>query len=208
LAGYREPVGVFWIADVSLMQAMGLHVEGAEGGGAEGGEPTEGGLRPTDVAAAGRDEVAAFARRSFEMTMKERAPEVVKGWAEEMKQRVIFGMASLREKLVLFEAGLDDRVIELLKLQLCQEGVQAMHADAYFHVTAVDSDEILFEVAAPPPGAAPRMLSILRQRYVMLELQRDVLRDHVPWLRDELVVDYRILMAPSIALAPAQGALS
>lgn len=160
-----------------------------------------------------RDELAAFARRSFELTMQERAPELVQGWAGEMRQRVVFGLASLREKLVIFEAGLDDRFIELLKLQLCQEGVPAMHADAYFHVTAIDSEVLSFEVAPPPPPLprardAPRELSVPRERYVMIELQRHELRDHVPWLRDDLVVDYRMLLAPSLPLVPAQGASS
>lgn len=153
-----------------------------------------------------RDELAAFARRSFEMTMQERAPELVRDWAGEMTQRVVFGLASLREKLVILESGLDDRLIELMKLQLCQEGALVMHPDAYFHVTVIESDTVTFEVA--PPGEAPRMLPVPRERYVMLELSSGELSDHVPWLKDDLVVDYRTLLAPSIPLAPARGALS
>lgn len=153
-----------------------------------------------------REELAAFARRSFEMTMQERAPQMVQGWAEEMTQRLVFGLASLREKLVIFDAGLDDRVVELLKLQLCREGAAALHPDTYFHVTAVDSDSLIFELGLP--GEAPRELPVPRERYVMVELARAELEPHMPWQRDNLVVDYRAVVTPAVPLASARGAMS
>lgn len=55
---------------------------------------------------------------SFRKAMREQAPNVVKGWAESFRVRVVFSMPQLREKLLCWEEGMDDRVLELVKLDL------------------------------------------------------------------------------------------
>src|SRR5690606_27679577 len=69
-----------------------------------------------------RSEWLRLAEDSFRATMVEHAAPIVKTWAPDMTRRVIFGLASLREKLVAFEAGLDDRWLELVKLELIYTG--------------------------------------------------------------------------------------
>lgn len=88
----------------------------------------------------------AVARDSFEATMVKNAPELVVGWGQEMTRRLIFGLAPLREKLIAADAGLDDRVVELLKIQLIRDLRDRFSADDYFHLVAVTpAGELAFE---------------------------------------------------------------
>jgi hypothetical protein len=151
-----------------------------------------------------RDELVAFARRSFEATMVERAADVVRAWAPDMTQRAIFGLASLREKLIVFDAGLDDRTIECVKLQMYRSAGLVLHPDTYLHVTAIEDEVIVMEYG--PPGERPRVLPVPRELYVMLELQRDALRGEMPWLYEDIVVDHRCAFAPKAPLVPAEVA--
>jgi hypothetical protein len=153
-----------------------------------------------------RDELVDFARRSFQATMVERAAEIARAWAPEMTQRAIFGLASLREKLILFDAGLDDRTIECLKLQMYRNTGLVLHPDTYLHVTAVEEDTIGMEYGAP--GERPRPLPVSREVYVALEARRDALRAELPWLYEDIVVDHRCAFAPKAPLVPAQGGLT
>lgn len=149
-----------------------------------------------------RDELVALARRSFQATMVERAPALVQGWATEMVERAIFGLASLREKLAVLDAGLDDRLIECLKLQLFRAAGLVLHPDTFLYVAAVETDTLVLHYA--PPGRLPTSLPVPRELYTELELERDRLRRELPWLFDEIVVDYRAAIAPRTALVPAQ----
>lgn len=151
-----------------------------------------------------RGELVEFARRSFQATMVERAAELARAWAPQMIQRVIFGLASLREKLIVFEAGLDDRAIECLKLQMYEAAGLVLHPDTYLHVAAVEQDAIVMEYA--PPGQRPAALRVPRELYATLDLQRDELRGKLPWLYDDIVVDHRCALAPNVPLVLAQVA--
>jgi CpXC motif protein len=148
-----------------------------------------------------RDVLAEFARRSFQDTMVDRAPSLVQGWAPDMIQRAVFGLAALREKLVVLDAGLDDRLVECLKLQLFRGTGLVLHPDSYLHVVAVESDTITMHYS--PPGGTPRSLPVPRELYAMLEVEQAGLREEHPWLFDEIVVDYRSVLAPRTALVPA-----
>jgi hypothetical protein len=155
-----------------------------------------------------RDELVAFARAAFRETMIERAPELVQGWAAEMTERAVFGLASLREKLVVLEAGLDDRLIECLKLQLFRTAGLVLHPDTFLHVAAVESDELVFEYGAP--GRRPTRLPVPRELYSLLGTQlgdeRAQPRGELAWLFDDILVDYRAPLVPRTALVPAQVA--
>jgi hypothetical protein len=150
-----------------------------------------------------RDELVAFARRSFQDTMIDRAPELVRGWASEMTVRAIFGLASLREKLTVFDAGLDDALIECLKLQLFRGSGLVLHPDTYLHVVAVDTDTLVMHYA--PPGGSPSSLPVPRELYTMLEIDRERLAGELPWLFGDILVDYRSTLAPLTALVPVRG---
>lgn len=151
-----------------------------------------------------RVEMVAFARGSFQATMVERAPEMVRGWAKDMTERAIFGLASLREKLVVFEAGLDDRVVECLKLQLFHAAGLVLHPDTFLHVTAVETDTLVLSYG--PPGQPPTSLPVPRELYTMLSFDRARLARDLPWLFDDIIVDYRSTLAPQAALVPAHAA--
>ena len=151
-----------------------------------------------------RDELVAFARTSFQATMVERAPALVQGWASEMTERAVFGLASLREKLVVLEAGLDDRMTEGLKLQLFRTAALVLHPDTFLHVVAVESDTLLFEYG--PPGRRPTGLPVPRELYALLGAEQERLRADLPWLFDDILVDYRGALAPRGALVPARVA--
>src|SRR5512140_1883141 len=87
----------------------------------------------------------ALADESFTAAMVEHAPPMVVGWSTEMTRRLMFGLASLREKLVIADAGLDDRVVELLKIQLIRDLRDTFSPDHYFHLTVVREAQLGFE---------------------------------------------------------------
>jgi hypothetical protein len=120
----------------------------------------------TVVPAAGlarRSEWLRLAEDSFRATMIERAAPMVTAWAPEMTRRVGFGLVSLREKLAAFDAGLDDRILELVKLQMIRAGEVPYTAGAYFHFIELRDWSLVFEWAWPGDAGtseitAPRAL--------------------------------------------------
>jgi len=135
------------------------------------------------------------AEESFRKTMVENAPPMVVEWGKEMTRRVMFGLAALREKLVISDAGLDDRVVELLKIQLCRDVFRDFEP-VYFHLAEVTADELVFERAhrddvirkAPVPRAmyddlagAPELAAAIAQAFP-----------------DQLVIDHRAILAPTM----------
>lgn len=58
--------------------------------------------------------------QAFRRAFIDNAPPPVQRSAEHVGQRVVFGYGELREKVVCWDAGLDDRVLEALKLQVMQ----------------------------------------------------------------------------------------
>jgi len=91
-----------------------------------------------------RSKWIAFADQSFHATMVEFAPPLVREWSIEMTRRLIFGIQSLREKLVAFDAGIDDRVVELLKLQLIRDGALPLDPGNRVELAAITPDEVRF----------------------------------------------------------------
>src|SRR5664279_1371498 len=96
-----------------------------------------------------RNRYLEIARQGFESTMQRNAPELVIGWAAEMTRRLVFGLAALREKLIILDAKLDDRVIELLKIQLIRDLRDTFSPTDYFHLTSVSDRELVFEKTHP-----------------------------------------------------------
>lgn len=56
--------------------------------------------------------------QAFQRNMVENAPPIVQSWAPGFVIRAVFGLEALREKLVAWEAGLDDQLLEAYKLSL------------------------------------------------------------------------------------------
>jgi hypothetical protein len=136
----------------------------------------------------------ALARDSFEATMVRNAPEMVVGWGREMTRRLIFGLASLREKLVILDAGLDDRVIELLKIQLLRDLHDDVSPELYFHLTALRGSALVFERAHP--DGAVRGAPIPRAMYDALAGAPELAGSIEAAFPDELLVDFRAILAP------------
>lgn len=98
-----------------------------------------------------RYERMALAR--FEEDLGAGAPAVARELGEGVRLRAVFGLAALREKLVCFEAGLDDAVLEAFKLELCRSGAGLpLHPEARLRLEAVSDGELSF--AMPDGGDA------------------------------------------------------
>jgi hypothetical protein len=66
-------------------------------------------------------ECGALVEETFAEALVERAPRVLQRQAGGFTVRVVFSLAELREKLLCFHAGLDDRVLEMVKLAVMAE---------------------------------------------------------------------------------------
>ena len=131
-----------------------------------------------------------FAEATFRSTMIERCPDFVREvMAPRMVRRVIFGLASLREKLVCFEAGLDDRALEVLKAEtLCDLGLRVSVRDHFF-LDSVAPDLLHFEYGvAEFPGATA--LCLPRAAYDNAA-NGDACARWPEFFGDNLIVDYR-----------------
>lgn len=56
--------------------------------------------------------------RSFQRAMIDDAPPVMRAEADGYLVRTVFGLPALAEKILIWDHGLDDRVVELMKLEL------------------------------------------------------------------------------------------
>jgi hypothetical protein len=141
-----------------------------------------------------RNRYLEIARQGFESTMQRNAPELVIEWGREMTRRLVFGLAALREKLIILDAKLDDRVIELLKIQLIRDLRDTFSSTDYFHLTSVSDTELVFEKThadgiirkAPLPRALYNDLAQHPTIEAMIEQT----------FPDGLVFDFRAIFAP------------
>ena len=142
-----------------------------------------------------RGERVAFAKEVFERNMVQRAASIMKELAPRMTQRVIFGLASLRDKMVCFDAGLDDRFVEALKLQLLRDLGLALDASTYLYLVEVTGNELVFEYAAPD-ATETKLMRIPRSMLDELAHERAQVEAAMPELWSEIVVDYRVILVP------------
>lgn len=141
-----------------------------------------------------------FAQECFQKTMVERCPDLVRrSFAPRMLRRVVFGLASLREKLLCFDAGLDDRLLELLKLDLLRELglLRPPGTPLHFHLDAAAEDELAFSLGLP--GAPPARVAVPRERLDPLAASAAELERRFPALFSDIIVDLR---APAGLLEP------
>src|SRR4029079_15944705 len=110
-----------------------------------------------------------------------------------MTRRLIFGLAALREKLITFDAGLDDRVVELLKIQLLRDLRGNFAADDYFHLVAVGGAELVFEKRHA--DGMIRKLPIPRSLYADLAALPNLAELIAQAFPDGLLFDYRAIFA-------------
>lgn len=138
----------------------------------------------------------AIARESFDATMVQHAPPRVAAWGREVARRLVFGLASLREKLALTAASLDDRIVELLKLQLLRDTRERLSADAYLHFVAATPRELVFERAHA--DGIIRTAPVPRFLYDALSRARELPALFALAFPDPLLVDARALLIAEV----------
>lgn len=148
-----------------------------------------------------------FAERSFVATVEERSAPLVKTWSPKFRphMRAIFGVQALREKLLIMDAGLDDRTIEALKLQLLDWYALPYVDGAHLWFSRREDDQLVFAWAthtgpgAAGPGAAPPvLLAIPLAAYQRLVVDREEARALAPLLVETIAVDFRIARAAAM----------
>ena len=133
---------------------------------------------PPDMAR--QEECSALVTATFREAFFERAPAVVQGWSADMKVRLVFGLEQLREKIICWERGLDDGVLELLKIELL---VGREDLRPYQPLTLLfddcDGDNLGFMIvyAEPPRESAPRLVFVPMDLYRQVEATLPELRE-------------------------------
>lgn len=105
------------------------------------------------------EECSEMVTATFDEALLERAPPLVATWAPRFKVRVVFGVADLREKLIAWHNDLDDRALEILKIDLLADrpeliarGVFALRLDG---VIAEDGSLALVSRSLPDGTSCP-----------------------------------------------------
>jgi len=134
----------------------------------------------------------------------EHGPPIAQELGKTFKRRLVYGFRALREKIVLWDAGLDDRVVEAVKGDLLKKEGKAPR-DVVLRISRVlDGGHLLFSVHDPirrpddvPPGAPlvmalPPARDFLTAPAAMYRSRAagpsGISRDY-PWLGDEWFVD-------------------
>lgn len=143
-----------------------------------------------------------FASQSFAATVEQRAAPLVQSWAPRFRasMRAIFGLDSLREKLLAFDAGVDDRLLEALKLEVLRwfQLPWNERAALWFERLDVERDLIVLawsERAAASGERAPptRQLAVPADAYRRLALDGELARQR-PELFASIAVDARLVL--------------
>jgi hypothetical protein len=134
----------------------------------------------------------------------EAGPPLVQEMGARFKRRIVFGFRALREKLVLWDAGLDDRIVEAVKGDLLREEGESPRDVVLRIARVLDGGHLLF--AAYEPVQRPEDLPADQPWVVQQPAPHDFLtapaasyaaraaepsaiaRDY-PWLSDDWFVD-------------------
>src|SRR5213078_3587859 len=79
----------------------------------------------------------------------ESGPPIAQEMGAKFKRRVVFGFRALREKLVLWDAGLDDRIVEAVKGDLLAEEGESPSGVVLRIARVLDGGHLLFAAYAP-----------------------------------------------------------
>lgn len=131
------------------------------------------------------------------------APSIARELGRKIKKRMVFGFRALREKLVVWDAELDDYVVEAVKGDLIQ-GLAMKPAECVLRLSRVLPGGHLLFARFPPtarPGALQgRPLTIAlpaavdyetatAEHYRQRSQRRGEIAADYPWLPDEWLVD-------------------
>lgn len=112
----------------------------------------------------------------FEREFMERPPAAIREQARTVQRRICFGRRQLAEKLLLRRHGLDDRMVECLKLVLMREYISDLFAfgPAEFYVREIAPDNL--GMAALSIGNLHPVFNIRVERPTLDEIARDSAR--------------------------------
>jgi hypothetical protein len=97
-----------------------------------------------------RTALVRLVEAGFQHNMVERCAPMVREWAPLFAKRCVFGLASLRDKLLCWDAGLDDATLELVKWQVVRRG--PLRPDLRVWLDAVEGDRLVFVRVVAEPG--------------------------------------------------------
>lgn len=139
---------------------------------------------------------------TWRRTFVEHAPAAVRATSTGFVVRTVFGLPALREKLLCFDAGLDDRLVEALKLDLMRTPGAGLTLDprARLILVAVEDDRLMFEVGGRPG----EQLAVPRGRYGAIVEGRRGYADLIARLTAGPFVDVARLMVGGTAPRPAR----
>jgi hypothetical protein len=134
----------------------------------------------------------------------ENGPPIAQEWGALFKRRIVFGFRALREKLVLWDAGLDDRVVEAVKGDVLRDEGESPR-DVVLRISRVlDGGHLLFSMHEPvrrPEDAAPGatfsmtlppprdFVTAPATRYKARAANPSQIQVDYPWLHDDWLVD-------------------
>lgn len=112
------------------------------------------------------------------------------------RHRVVFGLRALREKVLAWDAGLDDAMVEVAKLRLMERD-RIRYTEQELRLVAVlpPGDHLLFARYARAEGGPPHRPRVLghlvaqRGWFDKLFARREEHRETYPWVFDDWFVD-------------------
>jgi hypothetical protein len=134
----------------------------------------------------------------------EAGPAIAQDMGAKFKRRIVFGFRALREKLVLWDAGLDDRIVEAVKGDLLADEGEAPRDVVLRIARVLDGGHLLFaayEPVALPGELPPDQLRVVQQpaphdfftapaaRYAARAAEPSAIARDYPWLHDDWFID-------------------
>jgi hypothetical protein len=134
------------------------------------------------------------------------APSIARELGRTIQKRVVFGFRALREKLLLWDAALDDYVVEAVKGDLARELGLAPSEPLFRLARVLPGGHLLFarfpacQPACQPGAAGDQPVRLVlpaaqgyetapRERYQRRRDQRARISADFPWLQQEWLVD-------------------
>lgn len=132
------------------------------------------------------------------------APPIAQEMGAKLKRRIVFGFRALREKIVLWNAGLDDRAVEAVKGDLLREDGESPRDVVLRIASVLDGGHLMFAAFHPvrPPDGLPEnqpwvmrllpphdFMTAPRAMYEARMAQPSSISGDYPWLHDDWFID-------------------
>jgi DNA-directed RNA polymerase subunit RPC12/RpoP len=127
------------------------------------------------------------------------APPLAQELGRKLRPRLVLGLAALREKLLLWDAGLDDVVVEALKAEHEARAPGPPRSVLRLATLLEGGHLLLSRTSAPPrsnaemvvtaPPAPLGLVTITAEQYQQRAHDRATVRNDHPWLVEEWYVD-------------------